>query len=51
MMLRIASRVPGPIGAKTSETVQLEAGETAEEQLLVRLKSEGLGPLKETEET
>jgi len=38
------------MGLKTSEIVQLAGGATDVEQLLVKLKSEGLGPPRETEE-
>ncbi len=50
-IVKFAVRWPAPIGLKTSETVQLAAGATGAVQLLVKLKSEGLGPLRETEET
>lgn len=49
--VRLAVRWPAAAGVKTTEIVQLEAGATAEVQLLVKLKSEGLEPLMETEET
>lgn len=39
------------MGLKTSEIAQLAAGAIGAVQLLVKLKSEGLGPLRETEET
>ena len=49
--IRLAVRWPAAAGVKTTEIVQLEAGATAVVQLLVKLKSEGLEPLMETEET
>src|SRR5260370_42491534 len=39
------------MGLKTSEIAQLAAGAIGAVQLLVKLKYEGLGPLRETEET
>lgn len=43
-------RWPGAAGLKTREMVQLEAGASGAVQLFVKLKSEGLGPERETEE-
>src|SRR5258708_38844667 len=51
VIIKFAVRWPTPIGLKASEIVQLAAGATGAVQLLVKLKSEGLGPLRETEET
>ena len=51
VIVKFAVRWPAPIGLKTSEIVQLAAGATGAVQLFVKLKSEGLGPLRETEET
>lgn len=48
---RFAERWPEAEGLKTSEMVQLEPGATAVVQLLVKLKSKALGPVRETEET
>src|SRR6266849_10998687 len=48
---KFAVRWPGPIGLKKSEIVQLAAGATGAVQLLVKLKSEGLGPLRAAKET
>lgn len=48
---KLAPRWPEPIGLKTSEIVQLAAGATGAVQLLVKLNSEALTPLRETEET
>ncbi len=50
-MVRLAIRWPGPRGLKTMEMAQLDPGATAVVQLLVKLKSEALGPVRETEET
>lgn len=49
-IVRSAVRWPGAVGSKTSEIVQLEPGASGAAQLLVKLKSEGLGPVRETEE-
>jgi len=51
VIVKFAVRWPGPIGLKKSEIVQLAAGATGDVQLFVKLKSEGLGPLREAEET
>src|SRR5258708_37916072 len=51
VIIKFAVRWPTPIGLKTSEIVQLAAGATGAVQLLVKLKSGGLGPLRGTEET
>src|SRR5260370_37757699 len=48
--VKLAARWPGPMGLKTREIAQLAAGATGAVQLLVEVKSEGLGPLRETEE-
>ena len=48
--IRSAVRWPGAVGLKTREMVQLEPGVSGAVQLLVKLKSEGLGPARETEE-
>lgn len=49
--IKFAERWPGALGPKTSGIVQLAPGATGAVQLLVKLKSEGLGPLRETAET
>src|SRR3989442_15229167 len=49
-MVKVAVRWPGPIGMNTTKIVQFPAGATAAVQLLVKLKSEGLGPAPATEE-
>ena len=46
----VAVRWPGAMGLKTTEMVQLAEGASAEGQLFVKLKSEGFGPPRETEE-
>jgi hypothetical protein len=51
VMVKFAVRWPGPMGVKTSEIVQLAAGTTGAVQLLVKLKSEGFGPPRATDET
>ena len=38
------------MGVKTKEMTQLEPGASGAVQLLVKLKSDGLGPASETEE-
>ena len=49
---KFAARIPGAIGLKATEIAQLAEGATGAVQLLlVMLKSEELGPLRETEET
>lgn len=45
-----AMRWPAAVGLKTREMVQLAPGASGAVQLLVKLKSEGLGPERETEE-
>ena len=50
VIIKFAVRWPGAIGLKTSKIVQLAAGATETVQLLVKLKSEASGPLRETEE-
>ncbi len=47
---KLAVRWPGATGLNTTEIVQLEAGVRVAGQLLVKLKSEGFGPARETEE-
>jgi len=44
VMVNVAVRWPGPIGMNATKIVQFAAGATAAVQLLVKLKSEGLGP-------
>src|SRR5258708_38134440 len=51
VIIKFAVRWPAPIGLKTSEIVQLAAGATGAVQLLVKLKSERLGPPRATDET
>lgn len=51
VITRFAARDPAALGVKTSEIVQLADGATGAPQLFVKLKSEALGPLSETEET
>jgi len=48
---RFAVRWPGASGLKTMAIVQLDAGATGAVQLLVKLKSEGFGPARDTPET
>ena len=43
-------RWPAAVGLKTREMVQLEPSASGPVQLLVKRKSEGLGPARETEE-
>lgn len=50
MIIRSAVRWPGAVGLKTREMEQLEAGASGAVQLFVKLKSEGSGPVRETEE-
>ena len=50
VMVRLAVRWPAARGLKTRETVQLAVGATGAVQLLARLKSEGLGPPRTTDE-
>lgn len=50
VIIKFAVRWPGAIGLKTSKIVQLAAGATEAVQLLVKLKSEASGPLRETGE-
>lgn len=49
-IIRLAMRWPGAMGLKTREMAQLEPGGSGPVQLLMKLKSEGLGPARETEE-
>ena len=49
-IVRPAVRWPGAVGLKTTEMAQLALGAIAAAQLLVKLKSEGLGPVRDTEE-
>lgn len=49
-IIRSAVRWPGAVGLKTGEMAQLELGASGVVQLLVKLKSEALGPPRETEE-
>jgi len=49
--IKFARRWPGAVGLKTREMVQLEPGATGALQLLVKLKSDGLEPARETEDT
>ena len=50
-IIKFARRWPGAVGLKTREMVQLEPGATGALQLLVKLKSDGLEPARETEDT
>ena len=47
---KVAVRWPGAMGLKRRAMMQLEFTPTEAEQLLVKLKSGGLGPLREMEE-
>jgi hypothetical protein len=49
-IIKLATRWPAAVGVKTREMTQFEPGASGAMQLLVKLKSEGLGPAKETEE-
>lgn len=49
-IIRFATRWPAAVGVKTREMAQFEPGASGAVQLLVKLKSEGLGPARETEE-
>lgn len=49
-IIRFAMRWPAAVGVKTREMTQFEPGASGAVQLLVKLKSEGLGPARETEE-
>lgn len=49
-IVRSAVRWPEALGLKTTERAQLAPGTSGDAQLLVKLKSEGLGPARETEE-
>lgn len=51
VITKFAVRWPGPTGLNTSEIVQFAVGATGAVQLLVRLKSDGLGPARETADT
>src|SRR5260370_38321319 len=51
VIIKFAVRWPAPIGLKASEIVQVAAGATGAVKLLVKLKSEGLGPPRATDET
>lgn len=50
VMVKFAVLWAETTGLKTSEIVQLAEGATGAWQLLVKLKSKGLGPPRETEE-
>jgi len=50
VMVKVAVRWPGPIGLNATKIVQFPAGAIAAVQLLVKLKSEGLGSAPATEE-
>lgn len=49
-IIKFATRWPAAVGVKTMERMQFEPGASGAAQLLVKLKSEGLGPDRETEE-
>ena len=49
-IVKSAVRWPEAVGLKTREMAQLEPGASGAVQLLVKVKSEGLAPARETEE-
>src|SRR5690349_10233835 len=49
-IVRFALRWPGAVGLKTRTIAQLALGASGTLQLLVKVKSDGLGPVRETED-